>query len=162
MGKIDIKTIAQKAIIIAGEGVTLAGDITKKFVSDINDGIEAARENKNKNELANKILDGVYLCVKELEEENKVKTPGNTHDELKRLIDELNNMVQAVKQNPYECKDTLAKFVEKYRVRMSEIPNYDSSNDILEQQIMQKHYETAFNACMTSLRIVEAEEIQPR
>lgn len=151
MAKDTIRELAQRAVTNADEGL-------RRAAAGVNEGVDQAREGMRKASLANKLTKDIQNCIKELEKSNKTVTPGNVHDDTESLIEKLTAEVALIKDDPYDCEESLASLIEEFcNVKEFMLDNNTSPKEILEMTVMTKHYDHAIRACQNAKRLAEEE-----
>lgn len=156
MDKDDIKAIFKKARFSAGEGIKKAGDVAKKAASGVNDGLDTAKESLRKAALAKDGLHEIHACIKELEDDNKVRTYENVYEETKVLISKLKDLSKRISKDPENCEKEIDTVADECRARMKELLESDVAGEELQKmQVLSKRYEDALRACMRAKTAIE-------
>lgn len=159
MAKVNIKNLAQKAIAGADDGIQKAAEAAKKAAVGVNDGFDAAKASVQKSAYTNKVSKGVSTCIRELEKSKKTNTSKIIQDRTNSLIQQLEDLTDSIKENPYECEDAIESRIEDINQAMNVMIESSKTNDeMLALTVMSKHYGDAIKACRESLRIIAEEK----
>lgn len=156
MDKNDIKDVIQKAKSGAEEGLKKAGIVAKKAASGVNDGLDTAKQSLKKAALAKDALREIQDCIKELEEENKIRTYVSAYEETQVLIGQLKGLSKIIKKDPEKCDNDIDLLADECRVRLKELRESDVIGKELQKvQVLSKHYEDAVMSCLKAKTALE-------
>lgn len=136
-----VRDLAQRAKVNAEVGI-------KRAAAGVNEGVDLAKEGIRKSALSNKLTKDIQNCIKQLEEENKTVTPGNTQSDTEALIEKLASEVKLIKDDPYNCEGSLESIISECNNAVEYmLDNNNSPDEILAMSVMTKRYNDAKRAC---------------
>lgn len=156
MDKIDFRELAQKVKANADDGIKKVGVAAQKAAAGINDGLDSAKESLRKSSIAKNAVKELQTGIKELEEENKAKAQDTIHKETDIIIEQLKDLLQAVKRDPENSGETIDSLAEEYRSKISSmVSDIPEGDDLMIVQAMSIRYEDALRACLQAKTALE-------